>query len=86
MLKLLAQAAAPSVIRRRSRRPFYRYSLTSLESLFPPMPTSDDSDHQRDQAVARRVFGFGLIVLVVTMVGLAVVLKQLVHVVVGVLG
>jgi hypothetical protein len=86
MIRLVASAATPSISRRRSRRPFYRYSLTTLESLFTPVAMSDASEHRRDQAMARRVFGLGLIVVVVAMVGLAVVLKQLVHIVVGILG
>ena len=75
MIRLVARAATPSISRRRSRRPFYRYSLTSLESLFTPAAMSDASDHRRDQAMARRVFGLGLVVVVVAMIGLAVVIE-----------
>jgi hypothetical protein len=86
MIRLVAQAATPSISRRRTRRPFYRYSLTSLESLFTPAAMSDASDHRRDQVIARRVFGLGLVVVIVAMIGLAVVIKQLVHIIVGLLG
>ncbi len=86
MIRLVARAALLTISRRRSRRPFYRYTLTTLESLFPPVATQDDAEHRHDQIMARRVFGLGLLVVVATMIGLAVVVKQIVHIVVGVLG
>lgn len=86
MIRLVARAATASTIRRRPRRPFYRYSLAPLESFFSVRSVGDEFDHQHEQSVARRVFGFGFLVLVATMIGLAIVLKQLVHAIVGVIG
>jgi ferric-dicitrate binding protein FerR (iron transport regulator) len=68
--------------RRRDRSPRYRYALTSLDGLFTSAEVPLESHRAEDRHnrhIASRVLAYGLIALVVAVVGMAIVLKQIVH-------
>jgi hypothetical protein len=77
-----AAVAKSARIHLRRRRAKYRYSLASLDVLFAeaaePAEVAKLND-QKDHVLELYVFGFGLLILIASTIGAAVVLRQLIH-------